>query len=84
MAAVRMAGVLDRTNLLQYNTRDQNRSAVPTGVATMSTLRHSHGDAPHEPATISPSILRLSAWERLAAVAVLIAILWGAVHWAIA
>ncbi|HYS48281.1 MAG TPA: hypothetical protein VEM36_05830 [Xanthobacteraceae bacterium] len=49
----------------------------------MSTLRHSHGDAPHEPATISPSILRLSAWERLAAVAVLIAILWGAVHWAI-
>src|SRR5712691_87697 len=83
MAAVRMAGVLDRTNLLQYNTRDQNRSAVATGVATMSTLRHSHRDAPHEPATSSRSILRLSAWEGLAAVAVLIAILWGAVHWAI-
>ena len=37
----------------------------------------------HEPASISPSILRLSAWQRLAGVAVIIAALWGAVHWAI-
>jgi len=50
----------------------------------MSITRHSHGDAPHEPATLSPSILRLSVWERLAAVAVLIALMWAAVHWAIA
>jgi len=49
----------------------------------MSVTRHSHGDAPHEPATVSLSILRLSAWERLAVVAVLIALLWAAVHWAI-
>jgi hypothetical protein len=49
----------------------------------MSVTRHSHGDAPHEPATIAPSILRLSAWQRLAGVAVVIAVLWGAVHWAI-
>jgi hypothetical protein len=49
----------------------------------MSMPRHSHGDAPHEPATVSLSILRLSAWERLAAAAVLIALLWAAVHWAI-
>jgi hypothetical protein len=48
----------------------------------VSVPRHSHGDAPHEPATISPSILRLSAWQRLAAAAVLIAVLWGAVRWA--
>ena len=48
----------------------------------MSVTRHSHGDAPHEPATVSLSILRLSAWERLAAVAVLIALLWVAEHWA--
>jgi hypothetical protein len=33
---------------------------------------------------VSPSILRLSAPERLAAVAVLIAALWGAVIWAMA
>jgi hypothetical protein len=32
--------------------------------------------------TISQSILRLSAWERLAVVAVIIATLWGAVAWA--
>jgi hypothetical protein len=50
----------------------------------MSVTRHSHGDAPHEPATVSLSILRLSAWERLAAAAVLIALLWAAVHWAAA
>ncbi|MBV8840770.1 MAG: hypothetical protein JO000_29885 [Alphaproteobacteria bacterium] len=49
----------------------------------MSVTRHSHGDAPHQPATVSLSILRLSAWERLAAAAVLIALLWAAVHWAI-
>jgi hypothetical protein len=34
----------------------------------------------HQPVSVSPSILRLSAWERLAAVAVLIAALWAAVH----
>jgi hypothetical protein len=49
----------------------------------MSVPRHSHGDAPHAPATVSLSILRLSAWQRLAAAAVLIAVLWSAVHWAI-
>jgi hypothetical protein len=49
----------------------------------MSVSRHSHGDAPHEPATIALSILRLSAWQRLAAAAVVIAALWWAVHWAI-
>jgi len=32
----------------------------------------------------APSILRLSASERLAAVAVLIAALWGAIIWAMA
>ena len=38
----------------------------------------------HPPATVSPSILRLSALERLAAVAVVVAVLWGAVFWAMA
>jgi hypothetical protein len=50
----------------------------------MSVTRHTHGDAPHAPATASLSILRLSAWERLAAAAVLIALMWAAVHWATA
>jgi hypothetical protein len=36
----------------------------------------------HQPASVSPSILRLSAWERLGAAAILIGVLWVAVHWA--
>ena len=44
---------------------------------------HPPGHA-HPPATVSPSILRLSALERLAAAAVVIVVLWGAVFWAMA
>jgi hypothetical protein len=44
---------------------------------------HSHPEGHrHHPVSVFPSILRLSAWERLAAVAVLIAALWAAVYWA--
>jgi hypothetical protein len=43
---------------------------------------HHHPGHSHPPATVSPSILRLSAYERLAAVAVMIVALWGAVFWA--
>jgi hypothetical protein len=45
---------------------------------------HHHPGRSHPPATVSPSILRLSALERLGAVAVLIVALWGAVFWAMA
>jgi len=45
---------------------------------------HDHPGHAHPPAIVSPSILRLSALERLAAVTVLIVALWGAVAWAIA
>jgi hypothetical protein len=48
------------------------------------THHHHHPGQAHPPATISPSILRLSAGERLAASAVLIALIWGAVIWAMA
>jgi len=43
---------------------------------------HHHPGHAHPSATVSPSILRLSALERLAAVAVIVAVLWGAVFWA--
>jgi hypothetical protein len=49
----------------------------------MAHHHHAPGQ-PHEHASISPSILRLSAWERLAVVSVMIVLLWGAVHWAMA
>ena len=51
---------------------------------SMEPHHHHHPGHAHPPATISPSILRLSALERLAAVTVLIAALWGAVIWAMA
>ncbi len=43
---------------------------------------HRPGDA-HPAAHVSLSLLRLSAAERLAAAAVAIALMWGAVLWAI-
>jgi hypothetical protein len=42
---------------------------------------HDPGHA-HPPAGIAPSILRLSALERLGVAAALIALLWAAVFWA--
>jgi hypothetical protein len=47
----------------------------------MTHHSHSPGE-PHARASIAPSILRLSALERLAAAALLIALLWAAVGWA--
>jgi len=43
---------------------------------------HHHSGEGHPPASVSPSILRMSVVERLAIAAALIALLWGAVLWA--
>ena len=43
---------------------------------------HHHPGQGHPPASISPSILRLSVLQRLAIAAALIVLLWGAVIWA--
>ncbi len=48
----------------------------------MDAHHHHHPGHAHPAATVSPSILRLSALERLAAAAVVIVALWGAVFWA--
>jgi hypothetical protein len=45
---------------------------------------HHDPDHAHPSAEVAPSLLRLSAAERLAGTAVLIALLWGAVVWAMA
>jgi hypothetical protein len=50
----------------------------------MASHHHHHPGHGHPPATVSPSILRLSALERLAAVAVVVALMWGAMYWAMA
>jgi hypothetical protein len=44
---------------------------------------HHHPGEAHPAADVAPSLLRLSAMERLAGAAVVIALLWGAVFWAI-
>ena len=43
---------------------------------------HHHPGQGHPPASISPSILRMSVVQRLAIAAALIALLWGADIWA--
>ena len=46
---------------------------------------HNHPPGRHPvPAVIAPSILRLSLVQRLGIAAVLIAMLWGVVFWALA
>jgi hypothetical protein len=43
-------------------------------------MSHLSGDFPYH--TAKASILRLALWQRLAAVAVVIAALWGGILWA--
>jgi hypothetical protein len=43
---------------------------------------HHHAGEAHPPAAVSPSILRLSAAERLAAAGLAIVAIWAAVTWA--
>ena len=49
--------------------------------------RHEHHHGPgegHPAATVAPSILRMGALERLAAAALLIALIWATAFWAMA
>jgi hypothetical protein len=45
------------------------------------THHHHHGDAPHPSSAIAPSLLRLSAPQRIAVAGVLIALIWAAFLW---
>ena len=57
------------------------------GRANVMSEHHHHHHQPghaHPPASVHPSILRLSVPERLAAAALVIVALWGAVYWAMA
>jgi hypothetical protein len=44
--------------------------------------QHHHGGSTHPSPSISPSLLRLSAAQRIAIAAALIALTWAAVWWA--
>ncbi|HXX52229.1 MAG TPA: hypothetical protein VEI98_13220 [Xanthobacteraceae bacterium] len=43
---------------------------------------HHHEDTPHPASVIAPSLLRLSAPQRIAVAGVLIALIWTAFWWA--
>ena len=51
---------------------------MPTHIHEHGHHHHHHPGEGHPPASISPSILRLSAIERLAAAGVMIALIWAA------
>ncbi|MEI7806131.1 MAG: hypothetical protein WCI56_12460 [Hyphomicrobiales bacterium] len=44
---------------------------------------HHHPGHVHPPAAVAASILRLSVWRRLTVAVFAIALIWGAVFWAI-
>jgi hypothetical protein len=46
-------------------------------------MTHHHGGEAHPSPTISPSLLRLAAPERLAVAGIVIAVIWAAVLWTI-
>jgi hypothetical protein len=54
-------------------------------IVTIPMTHHHHheGGAPHPSPTLSPSLMRLSAWRRLAIAGALIALIWAAFLWAI-
>lgn len=54
---------------------------MPTHVHHDHHHQHGPGEG-HPPATIGPSILRMGALERLMAAAVVIALIWAGVIWA--
>jgi hypothetical protein len=81
---------LDLAGMLYYNRTEHRWFHPPLESAHGTMTEHPH-HGPHrhdgprrvEPVSVSPSILRMSAVERLIAVAVVIAALWVAVRWAV-
>lgn len=71
--------------MLYYNIL-LNRAFPPHCQAMPTHVHPQHHHHPpgqgHPPAAVSPSILRMSIAERLAIAVALIALLWGAVVWA--
>jgi hypothetical protein len=53
-------------------------------ITSVMTHHHHHDQGhAHPPATVAPSLLRASAMQRLAGVALCLAVLWVAVLWAL-
>jgi hypothetical protein len=66
-----------QAEMLYYNKLRQHRDPM----TEHHHHHHPHGHA-HPPATVGPSILRLSVAQRLAFAAILTALVWAAAIWA--
>jgi hypothetical protein len=78
--------MLDTADLLHYYKIGLRTMRSPEETAAEMAVHqpHSHPVGQrHEPARVSPSILRMSVWERLIVVAVAVLVLWAAVYWAV-
>jgi hypothetical protein len=64
--------------MLYYNIAGKPHRA---GTFLMSHHHH-HGDTPHPSAAIPPSLLRLSASQRIAVAGILTVLIWAAFFWA--
>jgi hypothetical protein len=64
--------------MLYYNIAGKLHRA---GTFSMSHHHH-HDDVPHPSSAIPPSLLRLSAPQRIAVAGVLTALIWAAFFWA--
>jgi hypothetical protein len=65
-------GKLAKAGLLYYN----------ISMSDHLSHHHHHAGHAHPPATVHPSILRMSVLERLAASVAVIALIWLAAYWA--
>jgi hypothetical protein len=59
--------------------------SLPLSIGPMATHHHHHAPGhAHPPAALAPSILRLSAVQRLGIAGLLAVLIWAAVYWAMA
>lgn len=66
----------------KYPRGSQNRAeSMPTD---LHPHHHHHPGQGHPPASVAPSILRMSAVQRLGFAAGMVVLIWGAVLWAMA
>jgi hypothetical protein len=93
-ACIVWRGSTKRQNALAQSWRRAPKAAIwqPTAIILYCSIalaetpmshHHHHGDAPHPSAAAGPSLLRLSASQRLALAGIIIGLLWAAFWWAV-
>jgi hypothetical protein len=68
-------------NLAPAALENQQRYIITIGDGASGSRMANHHHS--EPLTVAPSILRLSLWQRIAVVSLLIVLIWATVYWTI-